>query len=382
MAFLKSFKRDKINCARCQKPLGFSKNIPNPTWGFEGKICDKCQDYIRKGMAVYNVEYIEGHSKIPNRIKGLLGIQLFDHRNRILFESDNKDFNLEITSENFLGDSVVVMNEKSTARQILTAGFSDMKSREYLKIEFKDSETQKIESPILDVNYSLETVQKNLEPILLASAHMRNSVPLQEESIPAITSCKKCGTKNNLENQFCSMCSERLQLEPHQIISLSPVREQRDYILLKGEKSKEELNAEEIAQRLVKPDVVFDVKYLGGHKMYPTKKSRDARIGIFIDRIEILTDKFKLAIPYPRMTNIENMDERRITTKRWFLTGIWAIAWKKNFVYTVIEYTDEHDTMGLIFDFGKHLEDKQGVIYQRMIDARSKKSDKFGGLYQ
>ena len=80
-------------------------------------------------MAVYNVEYIEGHSKIPNRIKGLLGIQLFDHRNRILFESDNKDFNLEITSENFLGDSVVVMNEKSTARQILTAGFSDMKSR-------------------------------------------------------------------------------------------------------------------------------------------------------------------------------------------------------------------------------------------------------------
>ena len=82
------------------------------------------------------------------------------------------------------------------------------------------------------------------------------------------------------------------------------------------------------------------------------------------------------------MTNIENMDERRITTKRWFLTGIWAIAWKKNFVYTVIEYTDEHDTMGIIFDFGKHLEDKQGVIYQRMIDARSKKSDKFGGLYQ
>jgi hypothetical protein len=43
------------------------------------------------------------------------------------------------------------------------------------------------------------------------------------------------------------------------------------------------------------------------------------------------------------MTNVENTDERRITTKRWFLVGVWAIAWKKNFVYTVIEYEDEHD---------------------------------------
>jgi len=126
-------------------------------------------------MAVYSVEYIEGHSKIPNRIKGLLGIQLFDYRNRILFQSDNKDFNLEITSENFLGDSIVVMNERSTTRQILTAGISDKKSKDYLKIEFNDPETENTESLILDVDYTLETVQKDLEPILLASANMRNS---------------------------------------------------------------------------------------------------------------------------------------------------------------------------------------------------------------
>lgn len=43
--------------------------------------------------------------------------------------------------------------------------------------------------------------------------------------------------------------------------------------------------------------------------------------------------------------------------------GLWAIAWKKNFIYTVIEYEDEHDTLGLIFDFGKHLESKQELIY-------------------
>ena len=74
--------------------------------------------------------------------------------------------------------------------------------------------------------------------------------------------------------------------------------------------------------------------------MYPTKKSRDARIGIFIDRIEILTDKYQhTGNTLSTYDTVENMDERRITTKRWFLTGLWAIAWKKNFGYTVIEYT-------------------------------------------
>jgi len=100
------------------------------------------------------------------------------------------------------------------------------------------------------------------------------------------------------------------------------------------------------------------------------------------DRIEVKTDKFDAVIPYSHMTNIENMDERRITTKRWFLVGLWAIPWKKKYVYTVIEYDDEQVTQGLIFDFGKHLESKQGEIYQRMVNAKNKNSDKFGRFYQ
>jgi len=59
-----------------------------------------------------------------------------------------------------------------------------------------------------------------------------------------------------------------------------------------------------------------------------------------------------------------------------------AIAWKKKYVYTVIEYGDENDTQGLIFDFGKHLESKQGEIYQRMIKAKNNKSDKLDKFYQ
>jgi hypothetical protein len=44
------------------------------------------------------------------------------------------------------------------------------------------------------------------------------------------------------------------------------------------------------------------------------------------DNFRFNTDKFKTVIPYLQMTNIENLDERRITTKRWFMVGFWGIA--------------------------------------------------------
>jgi hypothetical protein len=55
---------------------------------------------------------------------------------------------------------------------------------------------------------------------------------------------------------------------------------------------------------------------------------------------------------------------------------------EEKYVYTVIEYDDEQDTQGLIFDFGKHLESKQGEIYQMMINTKGKRFDKLRGFYQ
>jgi hypothetical protein len=311
---------------------------------------------------------------------------LFDHRNRIHFESKKKEFDLEIIADAFLNYSVVVLNEKSTARQILTAGFSNSQSKEFLKLEFNDKETGKPEALILDIDYPLETVGKNLDPILYSTQNRQAETISVIPTEPITLACKKCDTINEMRTRFCSTCGEKSQVAVEQP---STYIEPRDYVLSRGEKTQEEIKAieldrkkKEYEKRLLNPDEVFDVKYLGGHKGFPTKKPRDARIRVFIDRIEIRTDKFEVKIPYLTMTNVENTDERRITTKRWFLVGVWAIAWKKNFVYTVIEYEDEHDTLGLIFDFGKHLESKQGIIYQRMINARSNKSDKFGGFYQ
>jgi hypothetical protein len=372
--------REKVSCSRCHRQLGFSKNDPHPSWGYDGKLCDDCNSYVKKGIAVYKVEYLEGHSELPTRSEGLLSIYLFDRQYRIIFESKTGDFRREITTDNLMGYYTVVLEERSTARKILTVGISDSKSEECLKIEFNDASSGKIESLILDIDYSLDTVQKNLEPILVASNNNRKeSQKILTESDKLI--CNKCNAHNSVASRFCSSCGERFQMsEVNQEMTL-PLQG-RDYVVSKGEKTQEEINAEKYAKRLKKPDHVFDVKYLGGHKAFPTKKERDAHISIFIDRIEVKTDKFGAEIPFVQMTNIENMDERRITTKRWFMVGIWAIAWKKKYVYTVIEYDDGKDTQGLIFDFGKHLESKQGEIYQRMMSTKNKKTDNFGKFYQ
>jgi len=54
----------------------------------DGKLCDDCVAYIKKGIAIYKVEYLEGHTELPSRVEGILAIYLFDHQNRILFETN------------------------------------------------------------------------------------------------------------------------------------------------------------------------------------------------------------------------------------------------------------------------------------------------------
>lgn len=129
-----------INCVRCQKRLGIFKRDPEPTWGLDGKICDDCVNYIRNGIAVYNGEYIEGYSKLTSRTEGFLSIHLFDHRNKIFFMTKTDNINLGINGDSLLGYDTVVMNEKSTAKQILTVGLSSSTSKRYLKIQFKDGD--------------------------------------------------------------------------------------------------------------------------------------------------------------------------------------------------------------------------------------------------
>lgn len=98
----------------------------------------------------------------------------------------------------------------------------------------------------------------------------------------------------------------------------------------------------------IEANLVLDAKYLGGHKLYP--KSVDTRVYIYSDRIEI--PMMHLRVPYTFVSNIENADEKRITAKRIFLVGLFALGWRKKDVYTIIEYVyGFNQKQSLVFDF-------------------------------
>ena len=113
--------------------------------------------------------------------KGHLTIQLFDHRNKILFTTKNPDTNLEINPDTLLEYDIAIMDDKSTAKQILTAGISSSTKKRYLKIEF--NEEGRTESLILNIDYSLETVCKNLEPILTEAFRKKSYTIDQSELV-------------------------------------------------------------------------------------------------------------------------------------------------------------------------------------------------------
>jgi len=112
---------------------------------------------------------------------------------------------------------------------------------------------------------------------------------------------------------------------------------------------------------------------MGGHVEYP--KPMNSRIYLYYDRIQV--ENPDLIIPYQSMTNIENMDEKKISAKRviglglvFVILAIVGAMWKKNHIYTVIQYKDEVGEKIIILDFGKNVDDFQGWIYRRMICSK------------
>jgi len=119
--------------------------------------------------------------------------------------------------------------------------------------------------------------------------------------------------------------------------------------------------------------VYFSAEYMGGHKMYPKKTDADVRM--YAEAIEIEFGKIHknhIIIRYGSITGLENEDEKRITKTRVFMTGIIpGLLWKKKFVYTVIEYTDDIGIkQSVIVDFHRNAEKAQQYIYNKMVEVR------------
>lgn len=118
-----------------------------------------------------------------------------------------------------------------------------------------------------------------------------------------------------------------------------------------------------------------DITYVGGHHAYPT--SANTRIYIHNDRIEIgqREENTILQIPYSNMTNIQNMDEKKISALRVVGLGLVFVplaivgaVWKKKHIYTVIQYKDEVGEQTIVLDFGRFIDKIQPFIYRKMLE--------------
>jgi hypothetical protein len=103
------------------------------------------------------------------------------------------------------------------------------------------------------------------------------------------------------------------------------------------------------------PDFYY-IKYLGGHKAFPTPT--DTKMHFYYDRVEI--DNPKLIVPYRYMQNIENTNEKKT-------------SWKKKHIYTIIRFRDYLDDQMIVLDFDKNIDSAQSVIYRRMLEFRNSK---------
>jgi hypothetical protein len=215
---------DAGNCARCNKPLGLIRKEPDSSWGFTGKLCSECYDYVNKRIIKYDVMYIGGYSKLPIEIEGVLFVYLFDNRDMIVFKPNNKNnFALYIEADRLVDSNITTQTEKSIRRTIITAGISRLSEKKLLQIDFKDNEN-KNESLILDIKGDLESAA-NTVYLLLRKARDRidtsTSDTLYQSSnesdydkeqdvnipdTPQVLTCTNCGIQLKEAVRFCPNC--------------------------------------------------------------------------------------------------------------------------------------------------------------------------------
>ncbi len=114
------------------------------------------------------------------------------------------------------------------------------------------------------------------------------------------------------------------------------------------------------------------VQYMGGHKAYP--KPQWTEIFFYEDRFEI--DAYNISVSYSKIKDIGNSKEGKRDLER--LTpgillpplALWYL-WKKDHIYTIIEYDDGVDIQKIVIDFENNANYAQGLIYKKMLESRN-----------
>jgi hypothetical protein len=110
------------------------------------------------------------------------------------------------------------------------------------------------------------------------------------------------------------------------------------------------------------------IHYMGGHKAYPEPKWTE----IFFYEDRIVIDECKITIPYKQIKDIDNSKERK-RHEDWVALGLIGLFWKRNAIYTIIEYDDGVDIQRVVIDFQNNANYAQGLIYKKMLESRKNK---------
>jgi hypothetical protein len=117
------------------------------------------------------------------------------------------------------------------------------------------------------------------------------------------------------------------------------------------------------------------IQYMGGHKAYPS--SGYTWIFFYEDRLFI--DAYNLTVYYSKIKDVFNTSEKRRHAERLALGLVilplaLTYLWKKNHIYTILEYEDGHDTQRIVIDFMNKVDHFQSLIYSKMLEFRNKDS--------
>jgi hypothetical protein len=114
------------------------------------------------------------------------------------------------------------------------------------------------------------------------------------------------------------------------------------------------------------------VRYLGGHKAYPMPVLSE--IYFYEDSFEIEANH--ISVRYSKIKDIINSNEMKRDIERLaygLLLPPLALAylWKKNHIYTILEYDDGYDIQKIVLDFEKGASYAQSIIYRKMLEYRN-----------
>jgi hypothetical protein len=115
------------------------------------------------------------------------------------------------------------------------------------------------------------------------------------------------------------------------------------------------------------------VHYMGGHKAYPSPQWTE--IYFYEDRFVLLNPN--LTVYFSKIKDIANSNEMKRDAER-LMYGLIALPlalaylWKKNHIYTIVQYDDGIDIQNIVIDFEKNVNYAQALIYKKMLEHRMK----------